>query len=259
MPWPHGMDGRSAWAARPRIEASWSPAEEPSCRRCLQLCTGAASARRPSGRQACPLPRSSVVAMPCGRRPRAAPKAVLAASCASAQLAEGLERRVGRVRRRVEVLGRRARHRAPLRRRRGRLFKVLGRLEGAANIGGIAVRIFMLVILVHWLAAIWYSVAGAWRGAARAEMGVPVSELDLVSQYVFTYYATLLMVMGDPKRDPRKHIVSIVYEIDVSEDQQATAGDDAADAKFWPIETVLNGELTLAGDHLQILSNWLKS
>ena len=69
----------------------------------------------------------------------------------------------------------------------------------------------------------------------------------------------LLMVMDDPKRDPRKHIVSIVYEIDVSEDQQATAGDDAADAKFWPIETVLNGELTLAGDHLQILSNWLKS
>jgi CRP-like cAMP-binding protein len=59
------------------------------------------------------------------------------------------------------------------------------------------VRIFMLVILVHWLAAIWYSVAGAWRGAARAEMGVPVSDLDLVSQYVFTYYATLLMVMGD--------------------------------------------------------------
>ncbi|DAC46755.1 MAG TPA: NUDIX hydrolase, partial [Candidatus Poseidoniales archaeon] len=68
----------------------------------------------------------------------------------------------------------------------------------------------------------------------------------------------LLMVMGDPERDPRKHIVSIVYEIDVSEDQQATAGDDAADAKFWPIETVFNGELTLAGDHLQILSNWLK-
>lgn len=68
----------------------------------------------------------------------------------------------------------------------------------------------------------------------------------------------LLMVMGDPERDPRKHIVSIVYEIDVGEDQQAVAGDDAADAKFWPIETVFNGELTLAGDHLQILTNWLK-
>ena len=36
-----------------------------------------------------------------------------------------------------------------------------------------------------------------------------------------------------------------------------TAGDDAADAKFWPIDTVLSGELTLAGDHLQILKNWL--
>jgi 8-oxo-dGTP diphosphatase len=66
------------------------------------------------------------------------------------------------------------------------------------------------------------------------------------------------MVMGDPDRDPRKHIVSVVYEIQVSEDQIPTAGDDAADAKFWPIETVFSGELTLAGDHLQILTNWLK-
>ena len=69
---------------------------------------------------------------------------------------------------------------------------------------------------------------------------------------------TLLMVMGDPERDPRKHIVSVVYEIHVSDDQTPTAGDDAADARFWPIETVFSGELTLAGDHLQILTNWLK-
>jgi 8-oxo-dGTP diphosphatase len=69
----------------------------------------------------------------------------------------------------------------------------------------------------------------------------------------------LLMVMGDPQRDPRKHIVSVVYEIAVSDDQQPIAGDDAADAKFWPIETVFSGELTLAGDHLQILTNWLQS
>ena len=68
----------------------------------------------------------------------------------------------------------------------------------------------------------------------------------------------LLMVMGDPERDPRKHIVSIVYEITVSEDQTPTAGDDAADAKFWPIEEVLNGALSLAGDHLEILERWLK-
>ena len=67
----------------------------------------------------------------------------------------------------------------------------------------------------------------------------------------------LIMVMGDPARDPRKHIVSVVYEMDVSTDQEPTAGDDAADARFWPIDTVFSGELTLAGDHLQILKNWL--
>ena len=67
----------------------------------------------------------------------------------------------------------------------------------------------------------------------------------------------LLMVMGEPKRDPRKHIVSIVYEIEVTSDQQPSAGDDAADAKFWPIESILAGDLQMAGDHLEIITNWL--
>ena len=69
--------------------------------------------------------------------------------------------------------------------------------------------------------------------------------------------AKLLMVMGDPGRDPRKHIVSIVYEVDVPEDQVPQAGDDAQDARFWPIETLLSGEVEFAGDHLTILKNWL--
>ena len=67
----------------------------------------------------------------------------------------------------------------------------------------------------------------------------------------------LLMVMGDADRDPRKHIVSIVYEIQVNEEQQPVAGDDAADARFWPINTLLSGEVEFAGDHLTILKNWL--
>ncbi len=69
---------------------------------------------------------------------------------------------------------------------------------------------------------------------------------------------TLLMVMGDPDRDPRKHIVSIVYAIEVTEDQHPTAGDDAADARFWPVADIFNGTLTFAGDHLDILTAWLR-
>ena len=63
------------------------------------------------------------------------------------------------------------------------------------------------------------------------------------------------MVMGDPKRDPRKHIVSVVYLVSV-ESGEPIAGDDAADARFWPLQDVLNGEVPLAGDHLQIIKNW---
>ena len=40
------------------------------------------------------------------------------------------------------------------------------------------------------------------------------------------------MVMGDPARDPRKHIVSIVYEVKAI---NPVGGDDAQDARFWPI------------------------
>lgn len=65
----------------------------------------------------------------------------------------------------------------------------------------------------------------------------------------------LLMVMGNPKRDPRKHIVSIVYEVEV-QDGEPQAGDDAADARFWPLEEVLSGQVELAGDHLEIIKNW---
>ena len=65
----------------------------------------------------------------------------------------------------------------------------------------------------------------------------------------------LLMVMCDPSRDPRKHIVSIVYSV-TAPDGEPVAGDDAADARFWPLQEVLNGEVPLAGDHLQIIKNW---
>ena len=67
----------------------------------------------------------------------------------------------------------------------------------------------------------------------------------------------LLMVMGDPKRDERKHVVSIVYQLEVQESQVPVAGDDAADAKFWPIDEILGKKVQMAGDHLEIVKNWL--
>ena len=102
-----------------------------------------------------------------------------------------------------------------------------------------------------------WALPGGFVDQGEAPIHAAVRELEEETGLVGTE-PTLLMVMGDPDRDPRKHIVSVVYEIQVSGDQTPTAGDDAADAKFWPIDTVFSGELTLAGDHLQILTNWLK-
>ena len=65
----------------------------------------------------------------------------------------------------------------------------------------------------------------------------------------------LLMVMGDPDRDPRKHVVSIVYEVEAEGDP--VGGDDAQDARFWPISEILEGRLVLAGDHGEIVERWL--
>ena len=65
----------------------------------------------------------------------------------------------------------------------------------------------------------------------------------------------LMMVMGDPSRDPRKHIVSIVYAVTVDE-SEPVAGDDAQDARFWPLQDIIDGKVDLAGDHLQIIKNW---
>ena len=67
----------------------------------------------------------------------------------------------------------------------------------------------------------------------------------------------LLMVMGDPKRDERKHVVSIVYELTVDSTQIPVGGDDASDAKFWPIEDILSGKVTMASDHPEIVEKWL--
>ncbi|MBT4065999.1 MAG: NUDIX hydrolase [Euryarchaeota archaeon] len=57
----------------------------------------------------------------------------------------------------------------------------------------------------------------------------------------------LLCVKGDPKRDPRGHIVSIAYLVAAFE--EPIAGDDAASAAWYRISEVES----LAGDHMSML------
>lgn len=62
-----------------------------------------------------------------------------------------------------------------------------------------------------------------------------------------------MTVKSDPKRDPRKHIVSIVYIVEVSEEAVPKGGDDASDAVFYDLKEILNSKDKLAFDHHEIL------
>ena len=63
----------------------------------------------------------------------------------------------------------------------------------------------------------------------------------------------LVTVRGDPERDPRKHIVSILYRVTIPDEATRVAGDDAAAAEFHLLDDVDGAEL--AGDHGQMLEN----
>ena len=59
---------------------------------------------------------------------------------------------------------------------------------------------------------------------------------------------------GDPQRDPRKHIVSIVYRADVEPQVILQAGDDAADAGWFSLPELLGQPERVAFDHREILA-----
>lgn len=63
----------------------------------------------------------------------------------------------------------------------------------------------------------------------------------------------LLCVRGDPERDPRKHIVSVVYLVDVDHDADLMAGDDAAAAGWYSLQELLELPDQVAFDHREIL------
>ena len=67
----------------------------------------------------------------------------------------------------------------------------------------------------------------------------------------------LITVAGKPDRDPRKHVVSIVYSVQVDPNHEVKAADDAATAKFYPIATVWK-DFEMAFDHKDILREFLQ-
>jgi 8-oxo-dGTP diphosphatase len=79
----------------------------------------------------------------------------------------------------------------------------------------------------------------------------------------------LVSVKGDPSRDPRQHVVTIAYKVDIDFNSLSSmrADDDAEDVQWIPLESILEGKVTneniinLAFDHFDIandFNNFLK-
>lgn len=63
----------------------------------------------------------------------------------------------------------------------------------------------------------------------------------------------LITVAGNPGRDPRKHIISIFYKVDVDASVEPKAGDDAATAQWYDLKDIWIRRAELAFDHADIL------
>ncbi len=67
-----------------------------------------------------------------------------------------------------------------------------------------------------------------------------------------------MTVKSDPKRDPRKHIVSLVYLVEVDEDAIPKGGDDAKEATFYDLREILKKKEDLAFDHYEIIQELIQ-
>lgn len=64
-----------------------------------------------------------------------------------------------------------------------------------------------------------------------------------------------LATYGTPRRDPRGRVVTVAYLALVPGLEEATAGSDAADARWLPAPALLGDNARLAFDHLRILAD----
>ena len=65
----------------------------------------------------------------------------------------------------------------------------------------------------------------------------------------------LLGVYSDPHRDPRFHTLSVVYEATADQDATPCAGDDAKNARFFPLDALPSN---MAFDHGRIVADFAK-
>ena len=69
----------------------------------------------------------------------------------------------------------------------------------------------------------------------------------------------LLTVRGDPDRDPRRHVVTIVYIVNVDPDAKPKGGDDAKDAKFYDLKSIIEKEKdNMSFDHYSIFEELIE-
>jgi 8-oxo-dGTP diphosphatase len=86
--------------------------------------------------------------------------------------------------------------------------------------------------------------------ACRRELKEEMN-LDLPGQEL-----TLFGVYSDPKRDSRKHAVSVVFHMDIPPHISPAAGDDACDVVRMPLSTVESLDMFI--DHKTVLRDFLK-
>ena len=69
----------------------------------------------------------------------------------------------------------------------------------------------------------------------------------------------LFTVRGDANRDPRKHMITIVYSVSVDPEASYKAGDDAATAEWYNLKNIMSEkkEKDFAFDHHSILSEFI--
>ena len=58
---------------------------------------------------------------------------------------------------------------------------------------------------------------------------------------------------GAPDRDPRHRTITVLYRAELEHPPAARGGSDASDARWWPLDDVLEQRVELAFDHLELV------